>query len=158
MTILLNKLPSSRLDLWSNCGSITSTWIKSSWVHLTNTGLSSLGVPCPAPLPPRFWQISYITQSQPRKADYYAHKIILAPLDFQTFQRSCRLCTFGVLHKVVGFLDLGKARGNFDHDFRTTFKTWSFLSTHQHCHPCSDTYSSPVHTLVLSAFNFGHAR
>ena len=54
--------------------------------------------------------------------------------------------TFGVLHKVVGFLDLGEARGNFDHDFRTTFKTREFSF-----HPCSDTDSdsSPVHTLVL---------
>ena len=49
-------------------------------------GLSSLGVPG-VPWHPQILA-DQLTLSQPRGADY-AHQIILAPPDFQTFQRPC---------------------------------------------------------------------
>ena len=53
---------------------------------LTNPGVSSLGVPG-VPWHPQILA-DQLTLSQPRGEDY-AHHIILAPPDFQTFRRPC---------------------------------------------------------------------
>ena len=54
---------------------------------LLYAGLSSLGVPPGVPWHPQILA-EQLTLSQPRGADY-AHQIILAPPDFQTFRRPC---------------------------------------------------------------------
>ena len=56
------------------------------WNMINVAGLSSLGVPG-VPWHPQI-SSDQLTLSQPRGADY-AHQIILAPSDFQTFRQPC---------------------------------------------------------------------
>ena len=67
-------------------------------------GLSSVGVPG-VPWHPQILA-DWLTLSQPRGADY-AHQIILAPTDFQTFRRPCAASSSGSdkFHHFFHFFD-----------------------------------------------------